>query len=263
MIRGFIAAACLLTAGWPLFVDRCMAAEPSQAQQALDLSAQEQKHTFLLFYRADNQVTRAVAQRLQLALAQRGDEAALCYVSVTAPAEQAIVKQFGVARAPLPLVVAVAPNGAVTAVLSQKMTDEQISSAFVTAGMADCMKAMQERKLVLVCVQPSARSPLPASVLDFQSDPEFKNRIHVIAVRSDDETEEMFMKQMSIEPGASNSTTVVFLAPPAVLVGKFDSKATKAEMAAALQAAGKCCDDPNCNHKHGQQANKNSGTKRS
>ena len=59
---------------------------------------------------------------------------------------------------------------------------------------------------------------------------------------------------MEIEPGSLKGSTLVFLAPPAVLVGKFASTATKAEMTAALHAAGKCCDDPNCKHGHGPQA---------
>jgi hypothetical protein len=39
-----------------------------------------------------------------------------------------------------------------------------------------------------------------------------------------------------------------------VLVGKFGPAVTKDEIAAALHAAGKCCNDPNCKHnKKGQK----------
>ena len=239
-----------------------LAAEPLKAQQALDESAEQQKYTFLLFHRADNQATRAMAQALQAGLAQRSDDARICYVSVSDPAEQAIVKRFGVARAPLPFTLAVAPNGAVTALISQKNTDAQIASAFVTAGMAECMKAMQDRKLVLVCVQTIERSQTPAAVVEFQNDPEFKDRLKVISIQSSDRAEAPFLKQMEIEPASLKQTAVVFLAPPAVLVGKFTTSATKAEMAAALHAAGKCCEDPNCKHNHGPQASKAPSAKR-
>jgi hypothetical protein len=232
------------------------------AERVLAASAAEDKYTFLLFYRDDNAATRAMAQSLQTGLSQNADRAAVAYVSVTNPTEQPIVKKFGVSRAPLPFVLAVAPNGAITMLASQKITAAQLASAFVTPGMAECMKAMQDRKLVLVCVKASSRSATPAAVADFQADPDFMNRVHVIAVQANDAAETPFLKQMEIEPASLKSTTMVFMAPPAVLVGKFASTATKAEMAAALHAAGKCCDDPNCKHNHGKQATKSSGTKR-
>ena len=53
---------------------------------------------------------------------------------------------------------------------------------------------------------------------------------------------------MEIDPAAFSGSTVVVLAPPGVLVGKFPATATAAEIAAKLHAAGKCCDDPNCKH---------------
>jgi len=239
-----------------------LAAEAGKAQAALDQNVEQNRYTFLLFYRDDNQATRTMAQVLKTGLAERDGQASVTYVSVSDPSEQAIVKRFGVGRAPLPFTLAVAPNGAVTALISQKVTDAQIASAFVTAGMADCMKAMQDRKLVLVCVHPSARNQTPSAVADFQADPEFKDRVTVISIQSNDKSEAPFLKQMEIEPASLKGSTVVFLAPPAVLVGKFTSSATKAEMAAALHAAGKCCDDPNCKHGHGPQATKAPNAKR-
>lgn len=240
-----------------------LAAE-GNTQQLLNLNAQQQKYTFLLFYRDDSQATRAMAQKLQTGLVQFAGKASIGYVSVTSPAEQAIVKQFGASRAPLPFVLAVAPNGAVTALLSQKSTDAQIASAFVTPSMAECMKAMQDRKLVFVCVNSSPRSALPTAVAEFQADPEFKDRLCVVSVQSNDAAEAALLDEFSIQPASLKGTTVVFLAPPAVLVGKFAATATKAEMAAALHAAGKCCDDPNCKHSQGNgpQATKAPSAKR-
>lgn len=231
------------------------------AQAVLQQCAAQQKYAFLLFYRDDNAATRAMAQSVQAGLANYADRATLTYVSVGNPAEQAVIQRFGVARAPLPLIVAVAPNGAITTLASQKILPQQVAAAFVTPGAAECMKAMQERKLVMVCVSNSNRSNTPAAVSEFQADPEFKDRIRVISVQTNDPTEAQFVKQMEIDPSVKGST-IVFMAPPAVLVGKFAATATKAEMMSALTAAGKCCDDPNCKHNHGPQANKAQSSKR-
>jgi hypothetical protein len=102
----------------------------------------------------------------------------------------------------------------------------------------------------------------PAAVTAFQADPEFKDRVRVINVQASNKAEAPFLKQMSIDPKSLTGSTVVFLAPPAVLVGKFASTVTKAELATALHAAGKCCDDPNCKHNHAPKAASGPSAKR-
>jgi hypothetical protein len=255
-------ATALVVCGLTASISDAAEASAGQAQQVLTQSAEDQKYTFLLFYREDNQATRAMAQTLKMGVGKRADRASLCLVSVADPAEQAVVKRFGVNRAPLPFALAVAPNGAITGLFSQKLVDANLEGAFVTQGMAQCMKSMQDKKLVIVCVHASARGVTPTAVKEFQADPEFKDRVAVISVQANDPTEAQFLKQMEIVPAQTKTSTIVFLAPPAVLVGKFGSTATKAEMAAALHKAGQCCDDPNCKHAHGPQATKNSNTKR-
>ena len=42
-------------------------------------------------------------------------------MNVGDPAEKALVEKFGVSRSPLPLTLAVAPNGAITGVFSQRL----------------------------------------------------------------------------------------------------------------------------------------------
>jgi hypothetical protein len=232
------------------------------AQQVLAQAARDQKYTFLLFYRDDNAATRAMAQALRSGAAKRGDRIAVSLVSVANPAEQAVIKKFGVSRAPLPFALAVAPNGAITGLYSQKLVDANLDEALVTPGMAHCMKCMQDQKLVLVCVHTSPGASVPQGVHDFQTDPEFKDRVQVMSVQANDPSEAAFLKQMEIVPAKATGSTVVFLAPPAVLVGKFSAKATKEELAAALHKAGKCCDDPNCKHAHGPHAAKGTGAKR-
>lgn len=253
-MRRFLTA--LILALLPLGgIHSASAQQTGGAQAVLQQCSAQQKYAFLLFYRDDNAVTRSMAQSVQASLSGHADRATVAHVSVTNPAEQAIIQQFGVARAPLPLVLAVAPNGAITAMASQKISPQQVAAAFVTPRAADCMKAMQDRKLVMVCVSSSARTATPAVVGEFQADPEFKDRIRVISVQANDPAEAQFLQQIEIDPAAMKGSEIVFLAPPAVLVGKFTSTATKAELVAALNEAGKCCDDPNCKHK-GPQATK-------
>ncbi len=223
----------------------------SKAQQVLDQAAAEKRYTFVLFYKENNAATQAVAKTLQTGVAKRVDKATMCFVSVTDPAEKAVIDRFGAGRSPLPLTIAVAPNGAMTGIFAQSLTDAHLDESFVTPTMTTCMKSMQEGKLVLVCVNTTAKAATPASVMQFATDKQFKDRVAIASLNAADPAESMFLEQMQIDATTAKGTTVVFLAPPGVLIGKFPSTATMDTMAAALHKAGKCCDDPNCKHNKG------------
>jgi hypothetical protein len=106
--------------------------------------------------------------------------------------------------------------------------------------------------MVFVCVSSTAQAGMPAGVSDFCDDLEFKNRVAVVALQTNDTAETELLEQLEIKPNARITTTAL-LAPPGVLVGKFDPSASKEEIAAALHKAGKCCDDPNCKHNQANQ----------
>ena len=219
----------------------------SKAQAALEQAAKDGKYTFLMFYKTTDAASNAMSATLKEALAEKSEQAVVAYVQVGNPAEQALVTKYDVSRAPMPMTVAIAPNGAMTGMFAQKVTAEKVGDAFVTPTMMFTMKNLQENKLVLVTVQGSAKAPAPVAIKDFQSDPHFKDRIVTIGMTAADPQEGKFVGQMQIDPKAK-ATHTVLLAPPGVMVGKFDAVASKDQIAAALAKAGKCCDDPNCKH---------------
>ena len=223
------------------------AAPASKAQAVLEQASKEGKFTFLMFYKTTDAASNAMAATLKEGLAEKSEQAVVAYVQVGNSAEQALVTKYDVSRAPMPMIIALAPNGAMTGMFSQRVTAEKLGEAFVTPTMMFTMKNLQENKLVLVTVQGSAKAPAPVAIKDFQSDPHFKDRIVTIGMTAADPQEGKFVGQMQIDPKAK-ATHTVLLAPPGVMVGKFDAVASKDEIAAALAKAGKCCDDPNCKH---------------
>lgn len=264
----FTALTALLTSlvAFASFASAQQSAKPavSKAQQVLDQSAEDGKFTFIVFYKEDTPAVRAMAQVAKDGVAKRKDKAALAYVQITNAADEALVKKFDVARAPMPLTLAVAPNGAVTGLFSKEFKDEHFDAAIVTPTMTRCMKSLQDNKLVFVCVQTTDKPVVPAAVKDMQADPLFKDRVVLVSMQLRDPDETRFLSQMQIDPKQVKATTAVLLAPPGVMIGKYDGSATKDQVAAALHKAGKCCDDPNCKHNHGatQQATQPSNTRR-
>ena len=251
-MRRCLALAMLAVAIGPQALAQSSSSE-QDAQAVLASAASSQKYTFLLFYKDSGPSTQAMARTLKQSLATRRDEAAIAFVPATQRAQQELVQKFKVSRAPMPLVIAVAPNGAITGMYPLRITEQKIADAFVTPKMAECMKSMQAGRLVFVCVSDGVAAGVPQGVQDFQADPEFAGRAAVVSFAVHDPAEADFLKQLKIDPAALRGQTTAFLAPPAVLVGKFGVGASKEEMAAALHAAGKCCDDPNCKHNHGKK----------
>jgi hypothetical protein len=217
-------------------------------QEALAQAAGQQKFALVLFYRTADRLTESIAKTLGESVAKRGDQAVDIHVQITNPAEKALVDSFRIGRAPMPLVIAVAPNGAITGIFQQKFEERFLDEAIVTPGMAHCMKKMQEGKLVLLCVDSTRTATVPAAVGDFKTDPQFKDRLAVVSLISDDANETRFFKSLEIDPANFRGSTMVLMAPPGTIVGKYAATATKDKLAADLHAAGKCCDDPNCKH---------------
>lgn len=251
MRNGILWATMLAMAGANLS-GSVMAQQPRQppataTQAVIHQAAQDGKYTFLMFYKQKDAASDVMAATLKETLADKSEQAVVAYVQVGNPTEQALVAKYDVGRAPMPLVITLAPNGAMTGMFAQKVTAEKLSEAFVTPTMMFAMKNLQENKLVLVTVQGLAKAPAPVAIKDFQSDPHFKDRIVTASMSASDPQEAKFVGQMQIDSKAK-ATHTVLLAPPGVMVGKFDAVASKDEIAAALAKAGQCCDDPNCKH---------------
>ena len=97
----------------------------SRAQAAIDQAAKDGKFTFLMFYKTTDAASNAMAATLKEALAERSEQAVIAYVQVGNAAEQALVTKYDVSRAPMPMTIAVAPNGAMTGMFAQKVTVEK------------------------------------------------------------------------------------------------------------------------------------------
>ena len=252
-----LAVLALLTGG----VSECVAqaqrlAPPplpqSKVQPVLDAAAKAGQFTYIVFTKGDSEASRSMLKTVKEGVASRGGKATFTTADANSAGEQTLVEKFGVGRAPMPLTVAVAPNGAVTGVFAKAITDEQMAVAIVPPTMMRCMKSLQEQKIVFVCLtrDPSLKADVPAGVRMLQLDPDFKERVVLVSMLVDDPAESRFTQQMKLDTAKVKGPYAVLIAPPGVLIGHFDAKSTQTEIAAAIHKAGQCCDDPNCKHGH-------------
>jgi len=214
-------------------------------------AAEQGRYSFIVFYRQQDPATDEMVDTIKRNVANRTSEAAVHYVPVTDPNHKAVIAKYGVSRAPMPVTVAVAPNGAITGVFPTKVSDQKLQNAFVSQAEANSLLALQQKKLVFITVSSSAAQPSIPAVASFTNDPHFKNRMTVVALDAADEAERAFLTDLQVN-SENDPTALVVLAPPAVLVGRFPATATKSEIATAIGAANKCCEDPNCKHNAGK-----------
>lgn len=236
----------------------------TRLEQSLKAAGSDGKFTFIVFSKEDNAATREMLGVVETGVAERHEQAVVVTARANDPSEQPLVQHFGIARAPMPLTVAVAPNGAITGVFAKTISDEHLSAAIVTPTMARCMKSLQSQKLVFVVASRDDKPEVPLGVRALQKDPLFKDRIVLTGLRLDDPAETRFLSQMKIDPARVNGPYAVLIAPPGVLVGHFDATATGDTIAAAIHKSGQCCDDPNCKHtgKPAQQATQPSNSRK-
>ena len=222
----------------------------SAGQASLATAAAQQKFAFILFYRTNNAATQAMHKVLNAELGRR-DNAAFVPINITNPQEKVVVEQYDASRTPLPAVMAIAPNGAITGVFAQRLLPAHVESAIVTPGQTRCMRALQDKKLVLLCVQPAGAQSVPVGVQQFRADKLNVNRTQLVSIQAGDPAEAKFLQQLKVRSDTPSAVTA-FMAPPGVLLGTFNDKVTAGVLMTRLAAAGQCCTDPNC--KHGRTA---------
>jgi len=218
-----------------------------RGMEAVEKAAKSDKYEFVLFYREDNDSMRMAANAVESAKRRSPRKADWVAVNVTDPAEKDIVRRFNVERAPMPLVLAVAPNGAVTGSAVGAIDENKLVDAVVSKGTEQTLKALQQRKTVLLAVQGRKTSENNAAMRglkDFKADPKYGPATEIVTVDPSDPAESKFLSQLKIDPNTSVATTV-FLAPPGSAIATFQGATQKQQLVASLQAAqsksGGCC----------------------
>lgn len=222
------------------------AANASKAQAAMDRAAASGKYALLFFWRDRSPQTDAAWRVFEPAAAKVAKSADVISVQIADPAEKRLVDRYGVSRAPMPMVLAVSPCGAITKGFNKGFDEAQIRDVFVSPCTERCMKALQSRKLVFACVVDRGQATVPQGVQDFKADEKYNRATEVILISASDKAEAAFLQELEVDP-KTPKPVAVFLAPPGVMIGKFDGQATKGQIMAKLASAQQgCCPGGQC-----------------
>ena len=231
--------------------DETQSAEPratGDGMTAMRKAAKEKKYLFALFRKAEDSQTSAMRAVLKEVMEEVADKANSVEVNVTASSERAIVDEFGLDRAPMPLVLAIAPNGAVMGGFPTKVEKQTLLGAFASASTEKCMKQLQDNKLVFLCVQngdTKSNDEAMKGVRDFKADDRFAQATEIVMLDPTDTAEAGFLKDLQIDPKTETAVTV-FLAPPGMPVAMYEGATSKDEIVATLQKASSACGPGGC-----------------
>jgi hypothetical protein len=219
------------------------AASVSECQNAIDQAAAANKYVFIFFWKDQSPQVDHAWVALKPAVANMADKAVFVSIRITNSAEKKIVDKYGVSRAPMPLVLAIAPNGAVTKAFTKTFDEKELRTALVSPCAERCLKALQSRKLVFVCLvdqaNPQDKMSTPKGVEDFKADKKYGAATEIVMLNVRNAEEANFLKQLNL--AARDAPMTVFLAPPGVVIGTFGRSDTKERFIAKLTAAQSSC----------------------
>jgi hypothetical protein len=209
---------------------------------AIERAAEAGKYTFVFFYSDESEKTESARSSFRKTVSRVTEQAVPLEVDTSNPAERPIVDRFNVSRAPMPLVLAVAPNGAITGGFPQQFDEKNLLEAFVSPGTERSLKALQDSRVVLVCVQNASTTSNDVAmkgVQDVKADPGFGPSTEIVAVDPANPAESEFLAALKIDPQTNEAITVC-LVPPGKAVARFEGATDKKTIIAALTSSTSC-----------------------
>lgn len=216
--------------------------------EAIQSASKENKYLFIFFYKGMNEKTIQLQKIFDQTMQKLGEQSSWIKILSTDPNEKSVIDRFNLKRTPMPFVLVLAPNGAITGGFTS-FTEEQLVDSFTSIGAARCLKALQERKLVLLCLQNNQTINNDAAlkgVKEFKADQRFTNATEVVIINPSDKDEHKFLNQLSLDTYPNQAITVL-ISPPAEIIGTYQGPITKEKMLADLQkASSDCCGSEGC-----------------
>jgi hypothetical protein len=223
-------------------------AEPSlrDAAAALKHAANRKKYLFLLFYEPGDERGEQICKTFVAAEKALGSKALFYAADVSDDKEQATVQQYQADQATLPLTLAIAPNGAIVkAFVGEAVDQEALAKSFVSAKLAEVQKALQDKKMVLLCAQGKHTQHNAESLQAARAvadDESMQGGIAVVSADPDNPGSKDLWKHLKVDANLEQAT-VFILIPPSTLGGKVEGATDKAKLLAAVQGARSSCGD--------------------
>jgi hypothetical protein len=186
---------------------------PGKSAAAFMAATSAQKHLFMYFY-APGKNDPKVHKLFVSAMQKLGGAAQSVEINIKDKTETALVQKFRLEQAPLPLVLVIAPNGAIVGGYPNgRITEDVLMGSLASPCFQRCLRGLQENKIILLCAYPSDPTKpgpqIPKGVLDFYSDPKYQPTTKIITLDPSNMAEKRLIGLLHLDPSSKEMTTCI------------------------------------------------------
>jgi len=214
--------------------------------KAIVQAGKDGKYSFVLFYRPKEQASETMRSTFGRAKGKLKAKAVLLSVDIDAKSEAGLVEKFRAQQAPLPLTLVIAPNGATIRGFTKPVDEATLAGAFVSPKVAEVAKALQDKKVVALCLQGASTQHNRESkraAEQFVADQKLGGQ--AVLVTADPSREADLIKRCGMTAPPTEAT-IVLLAPPGSMVATVAGATTKEALLQKLQSASSSCSSGGC-----------------
>jgi hypothetical protein len=216
----------------------------SKAEIAIGEASKENRYLYLVFYKQNDpksEEMKQVAAQAQKEVSARAD---VVYIDVADESEKALIEKYGIAAAPPPITLVMAPNGAIVAGFTEGVTTDALKNAFVSPKMAEIIKATQDNSVIYLYIANPGMPYYKENLATVQTviTKDLIGSIRIITVDPADKGEATLLEQCKVSITATE--THLLIVASGYIVGKITGKIDRQTLAQATVSGcsgGSCC----------------------
>ncbi len=219
----------------------------ANAANAIEMAQQNHQYLALIFYNQKDASLQEMEDIVTNFQTSSSKEIQVYKALTTDLKEADIIKKYGVDRAPLPLLLVFAPNGAVTGGFPlQQISREKLEQAIVSELMMNLLKSVQSNRVALVLLKndkTSYNNQATQAAEDFAADNRLNGFVDIIPQNPLDATITDFLNQCKLDKNLKEAT-IALVVPPGQIGGVYSGNITKDTLInglAACSAGSGCC----------------------
>lgn len=168
-------------------------------------------------------------------------KAELLQYELESKAAAGIVKKYRLSRAPMPLLLVFAPNGAVTGGYAKQVSSIKLAESIKSPIEQVIVKASQERRPVIIKIPSKSKdenSAVTKAINEFSKTKKIDPEVVVLSSASNEEAN--LQERLNLDFSSTQAQTIVLTAA-GTEAGRFVGKVTAEEIAKALESSGSSC----------------------
>jgi peroxiredoxin len=217
--------------------------EPSAASQRMSQAFSDGKYVYLFFYEAGNPDCETMEKNLDSFARRTKKNVDIIEVDRKDPENTDIVTRLRTQTAPIPLTLLFDPSGAMVAVYTAVISEDEMDGAFPSPKKAEALECVRQGKGVILCFS-NKEMTSRAEVRNCcsQAQAALAEKAEYINVDLSDPKEAGFVKELRIDPNAAEPITFV-INPQGQVTGKYGAGVQVADLvgAATKVVQSGCC----------------------